>query len=187
MKIFLFIFLIFFDYFLYSQSDSLRINYNLINSQPQNAEVFLDGEYIGSTPLYFLWRDTVFPKTLTLRLKGFTELSESFYSPETIKRDYLLKPLRSAIRIKLVMENKSDYFSSPRKIFPIVISSLAAISSGFSAYYFKKLSIQNREAYEQSGDSEILKRKRKYDIISGISMGVFQVSFSFLLYFLFED
>lgn len=187
MRIFLFSISIIFNSLLYSQSDSIRLCYNFINSNPQNAEVYMNGTYIGSTPLYFVWGDSVFPKTIKLNLKGFFDLSETFFSKEIINRDYILYPLIPGYKVSLVKENKSDFFSSPRKIFPIVSSSVAALSSGFFAYYFKQLSIKNKEEYEESGDLEILERKRRYDIISGISMGVFQVSFCILLYFLFQE
>ncbi len=70
---------------------------------------------------------------------------------------------------------------------PIVITSILTAGAGILSYYFKKLANDNNDTFNTTGDQTALDRKKKYDLISGISLGAFQVSFAGLLYFLFVD
>lgn len=168
-------------------NDSLEIKYNLINSFPQNVEIYIDGTYIGNTPFYFMWGDTLFPKNILIRHKRYHDYHDTVYSNERINRYYTLKPRSDGIIYNPVKEYNPDYFSSPRNVLPIALTSVVTASSAVSAYYFKSLAISNRDAYDYHGDMEALSRKRKYDIISGVSLFVFQTSFAVLLYLLFGD
>lgn len=166
-------------------SDSLRIDYNYINSIPQNAEVFVNNEKIGNTPLFFTWKDSAFPKEVKLKMKGYAEFVESVTDPGLLNKTFMLIPMTGYGKIDLVKEDKQTYFNNPRKIVPIVISSLVAIGAGISAYYFKSLAVDNRDAYDLTGDPAALDRKKKYDILSGVSLIVFQLGFSAAIYYLF--
>ncbi|MCC6866557.1 MAG: PEGA domain-containing protein [Ignavibacteria bacterium] len=172
---------------LYSQQDSLTLKYNFIDSYPQNAEIKLNGEFLGSTPFYFTWKDTIFPKQLKLNLPGFNEINEDVLSNEIINKTYKLNPSGKYIVNNLVNENKGSYFKVKRKPLPIILSSLITAGSGFFAYYFKSLANENAKEYDISGDKTAIDRKKKYDLIGGISIAVMQVGFGALIYFLFIE
>jgi hypothetical protein len=168
-------------------SDSLRIDYNYINSVPQNAEVYLDDELAGHTPLFFTWSDSVFPKILKIKMKGYADYVETASDVSLINKTYNLVPLKGSRNPNPVKEDKATYFNKPRKVIPIVISSIAALGAGASAYYFKSLAIENRDYFDETGDPAALDRKKKYDVISGVSIAVFQLGVGALIYFLFID
>jgi hypothetical protein len=167
--------------------DSLRINYNYINSSPQDAEVFLGDELIGRTPLFFTWQDSVFPRQIKISKSGYIEFTEKINELQKLYREINLIPEKGKNLPNPVKEDKGTYFKSPRKIIPIVISSAAAIGAGISAFYFKKLAIENRNIYDDTGDTDALDRKKKYDLYSGISLVVFQAGLGALLYYLLID
>jgi len=166
------------------QPDSLEMPYNYINSTPQNAEVYFNNEFIGNTPLFFTWKDSVFPGQIRVSLKGYSDHLETISSPERINKNYSLVWLKGSRKTDLVKEDKKPYFEKPRKMFPIVLSSLTAIGAGISAFHFKSLALDSRDVYESTGDPGALDRKKKYDIISGVSLALFQVGLGALIYFL---
>ena len=168
-------------------SDSLKIDYNYINSVPQNAEVYINNRLIGNTPLHFKWGDSLFPKQMKIKLKGFADYFESINDYILINKTINLIPVKGSVKLNLVKEDKSTYFDEPRKVIPIVISSLVTAGAGLSAYYFKSLAIENRDFYEDFGDQSALDRKKKYDVISGVSLAVFQLGLGVLVYFLLID
>ncbi len=167
--------------------DSLRINYNYINSSPQDAEVFINDEPVGRTPLFFMWADSVFPKQMKITLDGYIEYSESITGQGKLYKQISLVPKPGKKLPNPVKEDKGPYFKSPRKIVPIVVSSIAAIGAGISAFYFKKLAIENRDIYDETGDKAAFDRRKKYDLYSGISLVVFQAGLGALLYYLLID
>lgn len=173
---------------LYAQlNDSLRIDYNYINTIPQNAEVYINDEYIGSTPKFFTWQDSVFPKQLKIKFEGYADYTETIYDASLMNKSYALVPLTGSGKINLVMEDKTTHFNKPRKVVPIVLSSLVTAGAGAMAYYFKSLAIENRDHYDEFGDTESLDRKKKYDVISAVSLAAFQLGLGALVYFLFID
>lgn len=174
--------------YLFGQTnDSLRIDYNYINSSPQDAEVFINEEPVGRTPLFFMWSDSVFPKQLKISLGGYIDYSESITEQGKLYKEVSLIPKQGKKLLNPVKEDKEPYFKSPRKIVPIVVSSVAAIGAGISAFYFKKLAIENRDIYDETGDKAAFDRRKKYDLYSGISLVVFQAGLGALLYYLLID
>ncbi len=187
-NIFIALFILLSSQVFYAQlNDSLRINYNYINSTPQNAEVYINDEYIGATPKFFMWGDSVFPKQLRIKLNNYADYTETIYDASLMNKTYALVPLTGSGKINLVKENKTTHFNKPRQVVPIVLSSLVTAGAGFAAYYFKSLAIENRDHYDIYGDTESMDRKKKYDIISGVSLAAFQLGLGALIYFLFID
>lgn len=168
-------------------NDSLRINYNHVNSLPQNAEVYINDEFIGNTPGFFVWQDSVFPKQLKIKMKGYADYTETITGFGFINKTYTLVSLSGSNKLPLVKEDKSTYFNKPRKVIPLVFSALVTAGAGAAAYYFKHLAIENRDFYDEFGDPSALDRKKKYDIISGVSLAAFQLGLGALIYFLFID
>jgi hypothetical protein len=163
------------------------MNYNYINSVPQNAGVYINDVYAGSTPLYFQWSDSTFPKDIRIVYEGFREERFRVSGPGQINKFFNLIADGKTRILSQVKEDKSPYFDKPRKIAPIVISSIVTLGSGLAAYYFKSLAVDKREAYELNGDPAELDKKKKYDVLSGVSLVAFQLGFGALMYYLFLD
>ena len=104
-----------------------------------------------------------------------------------MNRTISLNPTGKTKLLSQVKEGKNTYFAKPRKIVPIVLSSLVALGSGAAAFYYKKLASDNREKFELDGDQDALDKKGKYDVLSGVSLVVFQIGFGALMYYLFLD
>lgn len=186
-KIFLYIF-IFCPLIIYGQdADSLKIDYNFIDSYPQNAEVKVNGVFIGNTPVFFQWSDSTFPKTIKINMDGFSEQSEVINSNSLINKKYTLVPKGKRLLTDIVKEDKQTYFKEPRKVFPLVVSSIITAGSGIAAFYFKSLASDNRKHFETFGDNESLDNKKKYDLLGGVSLVALQLGFGALMYFLFLD
>jgi hypothetical protein len=169
-------------------SDSLIIQYNYINSIPQNAEVYYSDSLIGFTPLRTFYRLT-YPGLIKIRYKGYNDYTYQIQSSDSLlnKTFYLIPSLKNSQKKQeqLVTENKSSIFKKPRKIAPIIAFSTASIGSAVSAYYFKKMANDNYDEYLQNGNQELLDKTKRYDLISGISLAVFQLGLVAVIYFLF--
>jgi hypothetical protein len=172
---------------LMAQQDSSNTNYNLIDSYPQNANVYINDVFFGNTPLYFTWSDSLFPKRINLKYESFTDVNEVIEDYSIISRNYRLTGDFRSLNKNSISENKEPYFDKKRKIFPITLSALITAGSGFAAYYFKSLADDNSKDYDIYGDPASLDRKDKYNLIGGISIAVLQVGFGALIYFLFID
>lgn len=168
-------------------TDALFMNYNYINTVPQNAAVYVNGTFTGSTPLYFQWADSNRTNEINIMLEGFTSEKFIVEQGEKLNRTFTLSPTGKTMLLSQVKEGKNTYFEKPRKVVPIVLTSLVAIGSGAAAFYYKKLASDNREKYELDGDQDALDKKGKYDVLSGVSLVVFQIGFGALMYYLFFD
>ncbi len=169
------------------QSDSMIIPYTTIDSRPQNAEVFLNGEYAGETPFRILLKDSL-EKQITLKKKGYFDYSFNISASDGPQNKLISLVSSGGVRpVNLVQEDKPHLFNKPRKIIPIAVSAIVTIASGISAYYFQSLAIENNDAYFNYGDLNALDKKRKYNVISGVSLGVFQLGFAAFLYFCFNN
>lgn len=170
------------------QRDSLTIPYNYVNSVPQNADIYLNGTYIGKTPMHFKWEKDDLKRSITLKLEGYAEFN---YTPpngeELINKTFMLIPLAGMREKEIVFKDKSYAFPKPFKIVPIIISSAVTAASAILAYYFKSLAIDKNDEFEQTGDPSLIDKKKKYDLIGGISIAVFQIGFGALIYYHFID
>jgi hypothetical protein len=176
--------------FLYSQSeDSLVIDYCYINSNPQNASVYLNDSLIGNTPLRFLPSiiDTSKIARFKISLEGYYDyilIFEKSSQVVYINKSINLIPRSTYSRKDIVQENEELYFRTPRKIIPITICGVITAGSGMLSYYFKQLANDRYNDYLNTGDVSFLDKKHKYDIISGVSLIVFQAGLAGLIYFL---
>ncbi len=165
----------------------VRIDYNFIDSYPQNAVIQINDMFIGNTPLFFEWKDSTFPKTIKITKHGFSEQTEIINNIQLLNKKFNLTSTGKHSIINTVVENKQTYFKEPRKVVPIVISSIITAGSGIAAFYFKSLASDNRKYYEEFQDESFLDKKNKYDILGGVSLVALQLGFGALLYFLFID
>jgi hypothetical protein len=169
------------------QNDSLIIPYTTIDSRPQNAEVFLNGGNVGETPFRILLKDST-EKQITLKKKGYFDFTFRISAAEgPVYKLISLVPSGGIKPLNLVQEDKPHLFYKPGKIIPIALSAIITIGSGISAYYFKSLAIENNDSFFTYGDTQAIERKKKYDRISGVSLGVFQLGLAAFLYFCFND
>lgn len=173
----------------YSQdsTDALLMNYNYINSIPQNAAVYVNGTFTGNTPLFFLWGDSTRSNEVNIMLEGFSAEKFNVAPGEKVNKTFTLSPTGKTKLLNQVKQDRSTYFAKPRKVVPIVLTGLVALGSGAAAFYYKKLASDNREKYELEGDQDALDKKGKYDVLSGVSLVVFQIGFGALMYYLFLD
>lgn len=171
--------------------DSLTINYNYINSFPQDAAVYLNDSLAGYTPYRFLLepKDSSVSYRIVIKLKDYFDYSYSFKAGDMpVNQTFFLIPLGKNSKLSNpVLENQNSYFKTPRKVIPITISALLTAASGISAYYFKDQANNKYDDYLNSGDPSLLDKTRKYDLISGISLVLFQVGLVGLIYFLLME
>ncbi len=168
-------------------TDALLMNYNYINSIPQNAAVYVNGSFAGNTPLFFLWDDSTRSNEVSITLEGFAAEKFTVAPGEKVNKTFTLSPTGKTKLLNQVKQDRSTYFAKPRKVVPIVLTGLVALGSGAAAFYYKKLASDNREKYELEGDQDALDKKGKYDVLSGVSLVVFQIGFGALMYYLFLD
>ena len=182
MKSFSILILIFIPLLAFSQGDSLTIKYNYISSIPQNAEVYLDDTLAGFTPYRF--SPELHPLKVTLKLPGY---KESDFIPDSypFNKTILLFPVNGKRLPPFVEENKSTEFKAKRKIVPVILFSALTAGAVVSSYYFKKLANDNYDEYVSNHNQSSLDKTKKYDLISGISIGFFQAGLAGLLYYLF--
>lgn len=177
----------------YAQNkDSLTIDYNYINSIPQNAKVYMNDSLAGETPFRFINPsiDTVRGLVITIKLKGYFDYSFNVTSADLpLDKTINLVPVNklSLKENNLVEINNNDYFKSPRKIVPIVVSSVITAGSGVLSYYFKKLANDRYDEYLATGDQRKFDQTKKYDLYSGLFLAAFQIGFAVLIYFLLID
>jgi PEGA domain len=174
------------------QRDSLTIDYNYINSVPQNAKVYLNESLAGETPFRFVNRDMDTSKGLviTIKLEGYID-----YSFNVTEADLPLNKIVNLVPVnkltirenKQVEVNDNNYFKSPRKVVPIVVSSVITAGSGVLSYYFKKLANDRYDEYLATGDQKKFDQTKKYDLYSGLFLAAFQIGFAALIYFLLID
>ena len=180
---FLLLFFLTIPILLFSQSeDSLTIKYNYISSIPQNAEVYLEDTLAGFTPYRF--SPELNPSSLKLKLTGY---NESVFIPDSypFNKTIVLIPVSGKRLSPLVEENKSTEFKTKRKIVPVVLFSALTAGAVISSYYFKKIANDNYDEYVLNHNQSSLDKTKKYDLISGISIGFFQAGLAGLLYYLF--
>ena len=90
--------------------------------------------------------------------------------------------LKNMSKIKFVKNNDSFIDSD---LFLVMVGS--AVALGASAAYFKLESDNYYEKYEETNDKKYLDKTNRYDVYSGVSLGVLQVNFGFLIYKFLTD
>ena len=168
-------------------NDSLVIKYNYVNSIPQNAEVYYNDTLIGYTPLRTFNKFT-YSGIIKVKYKGYNDYVYSIQSTDTLlNMTFYMVPALKTPRQLLVTENKNSMFKKPRKVLPIAVFSAVSIGSAASAYYFKKLANDRYDDYLRNGEQDLLDKTKRYDLISGISLAVFQLGLIGVIYFLFIE
>ncbi|HJY63799.1 MAG TPA: PEGA domain-containing protein [Ignavibacteria bacterium] len=168
--------------------DSLTIKYNYINTSPQNANIYLNDILIGQSPLFFMWDSNSVNRKITIKLEGYSSIEYTSPGDEVfVNKSFKLIPLPGYKTKDLVFKDKSFAFHKPFKFVPIIISSVVTAGSAIMAYYFKSLAIEKSDEYNLTGDPALLDKKKKYDLIGGISIAVFQAGLCALIYYHFIE
>jgi hypothetical protein len=164
-------------------STEKRFSY-FINSNPFNAEVYYKDSLLGLTPVRF---------TSGEKLSGNISLKKKGYKIESFNLDeynfekgieIYLKPL-FAVEEKSVIKNKGTNFTKKRSLTGILTSGILAVTTGMLAYNTKEKANDYYNQYLDNRNQNNLDKSNKYDIYSGISLAIMQVSVVGLIYFLF--
>ena len=165
-----------------------EIIYNYINTSPQNAAVYLNGNYIGSSPCRFANNiiDTMDKNEIMIKLNGYHDFNFEFgFADIPLNKSISLVPKNSLIHDNpVVLKNRLQLFNTRREIVPVAISGILTAGSAILSFYFKRMANERYDEYLFTGDPNTLKKTQKYDLYSGIGLCTFEVSFVSLLYFL---
>lgn len=142
----------------------------LLNSWPQNANVFYNDSLIGSTPLFI--RNSF--RNITLKKTSYDDLDISFEEIRNRKIFYM--------NYHAPGEEK-NFFETD--IFKILTAGIIVL--GATTAYFKLEADAKYDEYQHSGNSELLDDIRKYDLISAITFTALQINFGLLLYFFLSE
>jgi hypothetical protein len=161
----------------------------LVKSQPFGAEVFLDGQFQGTTPLIIELADTI-AYSLTLIKEG--------YRPANVICD----PAASQF-IFTTLQPDPVYSSQQKQIYELaqlrkgknkrqaLIFTGLTLASGVAAILLNNKADNLYEQYLQAGDPEtrerFFERTGTYDTYTGIVMGLFQVNLGLSFYFFYKS
>ena len=168
--------------------DTLKVqllfkNSYAINSQPYDADVYLDGEFAGKTPLYFrLFENEV--KYATVRKVGYEPVA--FSVGDTSRRffDLALVPLRpDTVTTPRGKRAEADKAESNTLLYAALTT---MVVSGGLALYFRNEANRRFDRYQSTGDPEAIERlfaeTQKYDRMAAAAFIVFQASVIASLY-----
>lgn len=136
-----------------------------LNSNPQDAFVFMQDSLIGSTPLFL----DIASQGLTLKKPGYSDVNVS----DTFKSDDI------NIDLQFIGKQKQEKFISTTA-FKILAGT--AVALGAVTAYFKLKADDKFDQYRFTGEQDFLDQTRRYDLISGITFSVMQLNFGFILY-----
>jgi hypothetical protein len=130
--------------------------------------------------------DTSKPLLIKIKLEGYMDFVMKI-DPSALplnKTIALVSRSLSTIKEEIVIESKSSYFKTPRRIVPIILSGLVTAGSASLSYYFKSLANDTYDEYLQTGDKIQLDKTKRYDLYSAIGLVAFQAGLAGLIYFL---
>ncbi len=141
-----------------------------LQTDPQDAYVYTDDSLIGNTPLFIPVKDD----SLILKKPGYEAKPVSladYYAGRVIKLNYT------------GIQNGESFFQ--KSLFKILVGSIVAL--GTVTAYFKLKADDKFGQYQSTGDNSLLDQTRKYDLISGITLGALEINFGFLMYYFLTD
>jgi hypothetical protein len=141
-----------------------------LDSNPQDAYVFLGDSLIGNTPLFI----NKSYKELLLKKAGYENYN--FFNNE----------LNNHIKLNLIFnggKKEESFFTSTT--FKILAGT--AVALGTVTAYFKLKADKKFDDYKISGDQNLLDQTNRYDLISGITFSALQIDLGFLIYKLFTE
>jgi len=136
-----------------------------LDSNPQDAYVFMGDSLIGSTPLF-----------LDSEIKGII-LRKTGYSDINFENGFISNNIN--IDLQFIGQQKQEKFISSTA-FKILAGT--AIALGAVTAYYKLKADDKFDEYHFSGDQELLDQTRRFDVISGITFTAMQINLGFILY-----
>jgi hypothetical protein len=145
-----------------------------IDSQPQGAQVFLNQQPMGLTPVRE--RMMIGQYQIKLSLQQFQEISEQIsFSSENLKQNqyyYMFKPIAPV----KTQQNRENLLDTPppkenRKLLPWIMTGVGVLTVGFSVYYYMSAGeilsdpyrgIQNYEQLDPMLRDQVLKSQDTY-------------------------
>lgn len=155
------------------QSDTLiDLNYNFeifINTQPQDAEIYIDSLFWGFTPanLKLMFQ----PQLMQLKLAGYKESTFELSGGINFNKEIILESLEKESRKSL---KKYKY---------IALTSM--IVNGILSTYYKQLA--NKYFYKNEKEQSDYQKIRKYDNYSAAFTIGMEISFGIFVYILFQE
>ncbi len=164
--------------------DTLRLRARLpfaylIQSEPFGAKVYRNGEFLGTTPFVFETTDTALVE-LMLEKEGY-EPAFAFCQPGGERRIHLVLTPQAGFQSNrdLRRDSRQSLESKHRRM--AWIAAGLTLASGAAAILFKKRADHAYGRYQQTAHPERMNRyfneARKFDRLSGVAFGVFQISF----------
>jgi len=155
-----------------------------INSNPFNAEVYYKDSLLGLTPVRFTSNEKLSGNIL-LKKKGYKDESFNLEEYNFEKGTEIFLKSILPVEEKIVLKDKGTNFGKKRSLTGILTSGILAITTGMLAYNTKEKANDFYNQYLDNRSQDNLDKSNKYDIYSGISLAIMQVSIAGLIYFLF--
>jgi len=144
-----------------------------VTSQPPGAGVRLGDTVLGTTPLYGLIPPGAV--TLTLGREGFAD--QQMLVPDGLETAHaVLAPVDQAAGAAGPLLGRVG-----RSAAPVIVATAVAVVSGAASAYLKTRADTYYENYRGSPDGATLDRVRRYDLFSGITLGVAELSLGYLI------
>ncbi len=144
--------------------------YRYLNTSPQDAAVFNHDSLIGYTPLF-----------VTTGLLN-AEIKKNGFADKKILITEL--PYDKTIDLKFTgVPGTKKFFK--KDIFKYLVGGIIILGS--TAAYFKLKADNRFNDYQATGSLAKLDETRKYDLISGITLGGLEINFGILIYYFLTD
>lgn len=142
----------------------------LIDSYPQDAKVLAGDSLLGYTPL--LLHHTF--RSVNLKKDGYAE--------KEITIDHNLSKINASLEF-IGQQDRENFLSKP--IAKVLFGTMIAL--GATSAYYKIEADNNFDEYLKTGELKYKDRTEQYDLISGITLGLTQINFGYLIYKIFID
>jgi hypothetical protein len=139
-----------------------------LKSEPSDAYVFRNDSLLGNTPLYISRGSG----TVRLVKPGYRDAETSGFD------------LNNIINLEETGKRNGTSFYE-RNLFKYLIGGLVVL--GGTTAYFKLEADKKFDRYQLTGSDSYLKDTKRYDLISGITLGALQINFGLLLYYFLSE
>ena len=138
-----------------------------IDSIPSGAEVILNGQSLGRSPLLVQRKDPVFAR-FELRLSGY---ESGFFQPDSSIWN------RGQIHLMPVvgLSAESHKMTIKRRRWITVAAAGTSLVAGIAAIQLRAKADRKFDRYNETGNNRLKQEIKRLDIQSGISLGVMQV------------